>query len=66
MMGPRDMEDVVTISMPVESDANDLLNRDPRPARSAGAAGAGQQLKAAAKDAGKDAAKTESASPATR
>ena len=27
--GPRDMEDLVTISMPVEPDANDLLSRDP-------------------------------------
>jgi uncharacterized HhH-GPD family protein len=29
MMGARDMEDLVTISMPVEPDANDLLSRDP-------------------------------------
>ena len=29
MMGPHDMEDLLTISMPVEPDANDLLSRDP-------------------------------------
>jgi uncharacterized HhH-GPD family protein len=29
MMGARDMEDLVTISMPVEPDANELLSRDP-------------------------------------
>jgi uncharacterized HhH-GPD family protein len=28
-MGARDMEDLVTISMPVEPDANELLSRDP-------------------------------------
>ena len=29
MMGPRNMEDLLAISMPVEPDANDLLSRDP-------------------------------------